>query len=127
MTDVLFNMKKIPNQPPEYYYGNKEYKLSLGYQKESPKKIKHLLDKKASQMLFRLFEGEGNAKYLIGVEDDGSAIGIDLLDLILSIANMIKITKKINVIIKKITIYKGSKGFIASVKINNKFSNIHTF
>ena len=121
MTDVLFNMKKIPNQPPEYYYGNKEYKLSLGYQNEKPNKIKNLLEKKASQMLFRLFEGNGYAKYLIGVEDNGNAIGIDSIDLMLSIENLVKITKKIDVIICKITIYKGSKGYIASVKLKKLF------
>ena len=117
MTDLLFNMKQIPDQPPEYYYGNKEYKLSLGYQKETPKRVNYLLEKKASQMLFRLFEGNGDAKYLIGVEDNGNAVGIDEIDLALSIQNLIKITKKIDEKIKKITIYKGSKGLIASVKL----------
>ena len=124
MIDVFFNMKQMPNQPPEFTYGNKEYKLSLGYRKEKQHKINDLLEKKASQMLFRIFEGDGKAKYLIGVEDNGFARGIEFYDLILSLRNIVKITKKVSVEIEKMTLYRGSEGYIASVKLGKSIGQI---
>jgi len=34
MINIDFIFKKLPNQPPEYYYGNKEYKITLDYKKK---------------------------------------------------------------------------------------------
>ena len=61
--------KKIPNQPPEKEYGNKEYKRYLiNHPKNNQEKF---IEKRATQMLFRIIEGNGKAVYLFGVEDDG--------------------------------------------------------
>ena len=120
MIPINIDLKQIPNQPPEIYYGNKEYKINLNYYS---KNISNILQKKASQMLFRLIEGDGKAIYLIGVEDNGTAIGISITDLIISLKHLIKISNIINSKIYKINIYKGTDGFIASIRLNKNIEN----
>jgi len=123
MINVKINLKKIPNQPPENYYGNKEYKLSLDYKEKSKLYISNILEKKASQMLFRINEGNGKALYLIGVDDNGISKGISIIDLLISINNIIKISKIINCNISNINIYKGNKGFISSIRLFKTIDN----
>ena len=120
---VTINLKQIPNQPPEIYYGNKEYKITLDYKEKSDTYITKMLQKKASQMLFRLNEGNGKAIYLIGVEDNGNAKGINILNLLKSINHIKKISKIIQCTISKINIYKGSQGFISSIRLVKNIEN----
>ena len=120
---VTINLKQIPNQPPEIYYGNKEYKITLDYKEKSDSYITKILQKKASQMLFRLNEGNGKAIYLIGVEDNGTAKGINILNLLKSINHIKKISKIIQCTISKINIYKGSQGFISSIRLVKNIEN----
>jgi len=54
----------------ENYYGNVEYKQEL--LDMDKKKI----NKYATQLKFRLVEGKGKAIYLLGVQDDGTIIGV---------------------------------------------------
>ena len=54
----------------ESYWGNIEYKQ--GFMHMTPKKIK----KYATQLKFRVIEGNGNAVYIIGVKDNGDIMGI---------------------------------------------------
>jgi len=56
--------------PPEEYYGPVEYKRQLTSVK--PERLTHL----ATQMQFRLTEGNGECRYIIGVNDDGSFFGL---------------------------------------------------
>ena len=113
--NIEYNLINFPNQPPEIYYGNKEYKINLNYKKT--KNLDKILDKKASQMLFRIVEGNGKALYFIGINDNGDARGIDHYDLIESLKNLENICNKINANIKKIRIYKGIEGYIATIRI----------
>ena len=55
----------FPRQPPEKDTGNREYKrlLYLKNRKNFPQK--------ATQMLYRIYEGNGDALYLLGIEDNG--------------------------------------------------------
>ena len=83
---------------PEIEEGNIEYKryiLNL-----SP----HRLEQLTSQMKWRLNEGEGEAFYYLGVEDDGSIYGLDnnqFKDCIVNIKKLVKnCNAKINNIIK---------------------------
>ena len=116
--NIILNLKEIPNQPPEGYYGNKEYKISLLFKKvKSSITLEKIFEKKASQMLFRIVEGGGKAIYLIGITDSGIAMGISFDDLLDSIKNFKKISDKINANIKVIRIYKGIEGYIASIRI----------
>ena len=111
MIPININLKQIPNQPPEIYYGNKEYKIKLNYSN------KNILQRKASQMLFRLIEGDGKAIYLIGVNDNGEAPGIKFNELLISLFYICKIVKLIDANIKIIRIYNGSDGYIATIRI----------
>ena len=56
---------KFPNQPPELDYGNREYKRLLKLNN------RRSFESKATQMLYRIYEGNGNALYLVGVDDNG--------------------------------------------------------
>lgn len=61
--------------PPEIEEGNIEYKLKLVNPSES--RMEHLI----TQMKWRLEEGEGEAIYEIGVEDNGMLVGLSKPDL----------------------------------------------
>tara|TARA_Y100000816_G_C26097702_1_gene581207 strand:+ start:1599 stop:2201 length:603 start_codon:yes stop_codon:yes gene_type:complete len=115
-TSTSYFSKKIPNQPEEKYYGNREYKRFLIFNdKHENNNIK--LNKRSTQLLFRLNEGDGKALYIIGLEDNGIVYGIQENILIKSIENIIKMTKIINVNIKNINIYNGINGYISSIRI----------
>ncbi len=115
-TTTSYFSKKIPNQPEEKYYGNREYKRFLIFNdKHENNNIK--LNKRSTQLLFRLNEGDGKALYIIGLEDNGIVYGIQDNILIKSIENIIKMTKIINVNIKNINIYNGINGYISSIRI----------
>ena len=64
----------MDNRPPEIEEGNNEYKLKL--LDNSIDKI----DKIATQMRWRCSEGNGEAIYTIGIEDDGTVVGISDTD-----------------------------------------------
>ena len=76
--DLVVQVKEaqLPEQPRELYYGNREYKRHLIINEATkPAHMRHnlsrLLEKRGTQMLFRLREGNGKAVYLVGVEDNG--------------------------------------------------------
>lgn len=112
MTLIEFPLIKIPNQPPEKYYGNKEYKIFLSFNKK-----KDIIEKKTTQMLFRIYEGNGKAKYIIGIKDNGEAIGIKLERILESLRYLAIMSLKINAKLNKIRIYKGDFGYITTVHI----------
>jgi elongation factor 1-alpha len=71
--NALVDIDDITNEyslEPEIYYGNTEYKLLV---KPNDNKRKNGL---ATQMSFRLREGNGHAIYWIGIMDNGYALGI---------------------------------------------------
>lgn len=128
-TDFLeFIDKTIPKQNQEVEHGNREYKMFLdinieskselrknqhkteeilNYQREI--KLNTKINKRASQLLYRLEEGQGKAIYMIGIKDDGTVEGIHLDKLYNSITFLYKMIKIINANIKKIRVYKGSQ------------------
>ena len=118
--------KCIPLQKREAYFGNREYKIyldndteeQLNYKikKNKPKDVidnlKNLkniskLNKRASQLRFRLDEGFGKALYMIGVSDSGRTDGIDIETIYTSINYLHQMVEIINAKIKNIRIYKG--------------------
>jgi len=76
--------------PPEVESGNIEYKLKITTDCD------YRIEQLATQMKWRLNEGNGIAKYLIGVADDGSIKGIESNDYNKSLKNFNKITKIID-------------------------------
>ena len=117
MTLIEYPLIQIPNQPSELYYGNREYKIYLdsndNLNDNSNNTIKDsILEKKATQMLFRIYEGNGVAKYIIGIKDNGEAIGINKNKLYASLVNLQKIINIIDANLKKIRFYTGTSGYI---------------
>ena len=122
---ITYINKCIPKQPPENEFGNKEYKRYLiNHPKNCPKKF---IEKRATQMLFRLIEGEGKALYLFGVDDDGKIREMNKKELDTTIYYLKKIVLSISAKIKKLRIYISENGFICTVRIvlpNIIFNNI---
>jgi GTPase len=117
----------IPKQPKECYYGNREYKLKIVECNE--KKV----IKRSTQMLFRLYEGNGRATYLIGIDDNGNIEGLTLDEMNISINNIIKITEIADCTIKKIKIYHfittsnnsvNNTRFIVIIRLNKKIVEV---
>ena len=75
------------------------------------------LQKRSTQLLYRLNEGEGRAIYLIGVNDNGISIGCNLQDLFISIKSIIRMSNIVKSEITKITIYHSENGnYIGTVR-----------
>ena len=101
---------------PEVEYGNKEYKLKI-INKENDR-----LEKLASQLKWRLNEGNGEALYYIGVNDDGSVVGLNSDELKETIMNIKKMCEKINS--KIISTQKINKYYLLKIRfIENKIKS----
>lgn len=134
--------KILPQQKQEQSTGNREYKIYLDLETEHNKEIKKQRDlpeceqnylrniklekkinKRASQLRYRLEEGYGRALYIIGIKDDGTPEGIDIEKLFISLSFLFKMVDIINAKIKKIRIYMGKlEGrylFTARIEIPN--------
>ena len=131
--------KCLPLQKKECFFGNREYKIYLDNETEEQLKINRKknkpkdfvdnlknaknmskLNKRASQLRFRLDEGSGKALYMIGVSDSGKTDGIDIETINKSIKYLYKMAEIINAEIKNIRIYKGNKEdkYICSSRID---------
>ena len=75
-------MQDTLKRDPEQEFGNVEYKSSLV--SKSQDRIQGI----ASQMRFRVDQGEGEAIYVIGVSDDGSPVGVSDEDFTESFNNL---------------------------------------
>ena len=122
-----FVNKTIPKQKKELNNGNREYKMYLDIAIESrteqkknknkphdyihylrEQKMIDKINKRASQLLYRLEEGHGKALYMIGIKDDGTVEGIEIDLLFKSINFLYKMVEIINATIKNLRIYKGA-------------------
>ena len=126
ITNIKYYPKKIPNQPEEKYYGNREYKRFILFNEKKENKRKIKINKRSTQLLFRLSEGEGKALYIIGLEDDGIVYGIEERILIESINNIIEMCNIIKAEIKNINIYNGINGYISSIRIIKIIQSVNT-
>ena len=115
----------FPCQPKEIEQGNREYKISLDYSDKKPNVLNSILEKKATQMNYRLLEGGGKAIYFIGVEDNGISSGIQFNELFKSLIYFTKIIKLSQAVYFKIRIYKGINGYIATIRVSKIFKNNH--
>ena len=117
LVNISYINKVIPNQPEEEYYGNREYKLFLDIHNNNEK-----LHKRSTQLLFRLCEGDGKAIYLIGIDDAGVSVGCNLTKLFKSITSIIKMSRIVNSIITKITIYHSQNNkYICSIRCKKSY------
>jgi GTPase len=111
----------IKNHPPEDDNGNIEYKVIFS-PKDNERKEKIL-----SQMSYRIAEGNGEAFYKIGLDDDGTSIGITEKEYNDVIVLFEELTKKRNFSFKliseeKVTEERKVYEFLVREKIN-KYSN----
>ena len=113
----------FPKQLKEVEVGNREYKINLDYSDKSPFIQKNILNKKATQMNFRLIEGGGKAIYFIGLKDNGESEGIDINKLIKSLFFFTQIVNLSKGKFSKIRIYRGNKGYISTIRVSKKFEN----
>ena len=130
--------KILPKQKREQSTGNREYKIYLDLEKESNKELKNKLNlpkrelnylrqiklekkinKRASQLRYRLEEGHGRALYMIGIKDDGTPEGIGIEKLFKSLSFLFKMVAIIHATIKTIRIYMGNVegGYVFSARI----------
>ena len=115
---IIHIQKDFPNQPPEKEVGNKEYKWKL-----IPDSYHNVFKKKnkiASQMKYRLYEGNGKAIYLIGVTDSGRSVGLCQNDIYKSIKFINDSAEIIKTNIDKIRLYKKGSNFIATIRLSNQ-------
>ena len=107
------NVKILEYKPysEEVDYGNVEYKLKLN--NISEKRIEKL----ATQMQFRLTEGNGECFYQIGVEDNGNPLGLSKEDLEDSLKVLYIITQKINAQMTILNYRDGLNGLIGEILI----------
>ena len=113
--NTQFIKKKIPKQPPEKDDGNKEYKRFLI--KHPKNTFERFIEKRGTQMLYRLIEGEGKAIYLFGVEDNGEINEMNKKQLESTLFYLKKISSSISAKIKNIRVYVGEKGYVSSARI----------
>lgn len=119
----LYLDKKLPKLPKEDDRGNREYKFKLNYNPldQTERRDQRELKKKekiASQLLYRLLEGNGNAIFVIGVKDNGDNIGISLSEIYESIHFLRDSCKIIQANMKSIKIYHGEIGYICTIRIH---------
>ena len=114
--ELIHKNIQLPHQPKETEIGNKEYKRHILFDKN----ITKMIEKRRTQMLYRLYEGRGTAYYFLGVEDCGNPQGISYNELIITFQNLKKISDGLqNIKWISIEIYNGllKNNFTAIVKI----------
>ena len=136
-----FINKILPNQKRELHNGNREYKMYLDLDELESKKDKKILigkskafihylreqkltnkiNRRASQLHFRLEEGHGKALYILGIKDNGTTEGINIEMMFKSLNFLYKMVDIINAKIKNIRIYKGLKDntYVCTIRIEN--------
>ncbi|MDP7976684.1 MAG: elongation factor 1-alpha, partial [TACK group archaeon] len=94
--------------------GNIEYKLKI-----SPLDHDRFLEL-ATQMLYRLNEGGGEAFYELGLSDDGQPIGLPQAELEESLANMRSLCDFIGADFRVVNSERGSKGDVLELHVTRK-------
>ncbi|KAF2068881.1 hypothetical protein CYY_009797 [Polysphondylium violaceum] len=116
-TTLVTNEPIMENLKPEVEFGNIEYKLKLI--NPTPDRLEHL----TSQLKWRLGEGMGEAIYELGVEDDGTAVGLPEEDLQASIETLQAMAGKLSADLTIIRERNGSKGKVLEVLIRKYASD----
>ena len=101
--------------PNESYGGNIEYKLHLKYLDENK------YEKYATQLKYRVLEGNGQAIYIIGIHDKGYVIGIDKKDIDITIKKINYISNIVQCSIKTILYCECNKKHFLIIKIVANF------
>jgi GTPase len=116
MDKVIFIDKEFPNQPQEEEYGNKEYKWKIV--PNDNKNMDYKCNKLASQMMYRLYEGDGKAIYIIGILDNGIPIGLNQDEVYNTISMFNNIVDIINCDINNIRMYNKNDNYILTFRVS---------
>jgi len=105
----------------ELDYGNIEYKRELINLDEET------FNRRITQMKYRIYEGSGEAFYLIGVSDNGTILGLNENEYNESIDNLDKISKSIDCYVIKISEYNKNNNYVGEflVRENDKLDTIN--
>ncbi|KYQ88647.1 GTP-binding protein 1 [Tieghemostelium lacteum] len=106
----------VENLKPEVETGNIEYKLKLV--NPTPDRFEHLL----SQLMYRIGEGQGEAIYELGVEDDGTAVGLSDEELNASLDTLKEMASRINADLTVLRERNGTNGKVLELLIR-KFAS----
>ena len=119
MEQNIFNFDDKLDQ--ELDYGNIEYKRELINLDDET------LSRRTTQMKYRIYEGSGEAFYLIGVSDDGTVLGLNEDEYKESILNLEKISKSIDCYIIKISEYNKNNNYVGEflIRENDKLDTIN--
>lgn len=108
--NILFNLFTLQSdQKIQNMYSGKLRKREKTYDKR--------LQKRVTQLMFRLNEGKGKAIYIVGISDDGKTDGVRLEQIFDSIYYLNKMKNLINATIKCYRIYSGTKGFLLTARV----------
>mmetsp|Transcript_39362 Transcript_39362/g.47720 ORF Transcript_39362/g.47720 Transcript_39362/m.47720 type:complete len:649 (-) Transcript_39362:793-2739(-) len=99
--------------PQESDEGCHEYKRQLV--SPSPERFEQLV----TQMNYRLAEGQGEALYEIGVEDDGTVRGLSEVDLAASEATLEAMAESLNAVCSRVATREGSEGVAATLLVRS--------
>lgn len=116
MQNLIYMNKEFPDQPVESDYGNKEYKWKI--LPETPDLMDFKCHKLASQMIYRIFEGDGKAIYIIGILDNGTPIGLNEFEIYKTINMLKEITNIIKCNIDVMRIYNKDNKFIITTRLS---------
>jgi GTPase len=119
MEQNIFNFDdKLDN---ELDFGNIEYKRELINLDDET------LNRRITQMKYRVYEGSGEAFYLIGVLDDGTISGLNKKEYDESLLNLEKISKSIDCYILKVSEYNKNNNYVGEflIRENDKVDTIN--
>jgi len=111
MSDVKVIEGGLIDLGQEIEEGNIEFKLKLV--DPSPERIQHL----TSQLKWRLLEGQGEAFYEIGVEDNGFPRGLSDEELEKSIETLKIMAKNLNCEVFEVCVREGKEGKVAEMMV----------
>lgn len=119
MEKNIFNFEDILDKESDY--GNIEYKRELINLNNDT------FNKRVTQMKYRIYEGSGEAFYLIGVCDNGIIVGLNENEYNESINNLEKISKHIDCYIVKVSEYIKNNNYVGEflIRENDKLDLIN--
>ena len=105
----------------EEYYGNIEYKRYFYLNNHNP----YRFQKYTTQLNYRLYEGDGKAIYIIGVDDNGSVIGLTDSSINENLLYLKRMCEEIKVTIKLIMncYFKNKKFLIVTINSDKHRDN----
>jgi GTPase len=119
MEQTIFNFDDKLEK--EQDFGNIEYKRELINLDNDT------FNRRITQMKYRIYEGSGEAFYLIGVSDDGTILGLNKKEYDESLMNLDKISKSIDCYIIKVSEYNKNDNYVGEflIRENDKVDTIN--